>query len=229
MDPETAKAAAAGEAVRLVEAGMSVGLGSGSTARWFIEGLGARVRAGLDIRGVPSSQATAALAQVHGIPLAELGRAGVDLAVDGADAVDPDLRLIKGHGGAMVREKVVAAAARRFVVIIDDSKLCARLSGRVPVEVIAFGVAHTLGVLASTGASFALRSNADGSPLRSDNGNLIADGTYPPIDDPEGLAERLESMPGVVGHGLFLGMADLVLVGRRDGRVDTLTPPRSAG
>src|SRR5438477_9433764 len=129
MDPEAAKRAAAEAAVRRVEAGMSVGLGSGSTARWFIEALGARVRAGLDVQGVPTSQAAAALARTQDIPLAELGRAGLDLAVDGADAVDPDLRLIKGLGGAMVREKVVAAAARRFVVIVDDSKLRALLAG----------------------------------------------------------------------------------------------------
>jgi ribose 5-phosphate isomerase A len=224
MDPEAAKRAAGEAAARLVEAGMSVGLGSGSTARWFIEALGARVRAGLHVRGVPTSEAAAALARAQDIPLTALGRDGLDLAVDGADAVDPDLRLIKGHGGAMVREKVVAAAARRFVVIIDDSKLCARLGGRVPVEVIAFGVAHTLRLLESTGATYALRNHNDGSPLLSDNGNLIADGRYVTVDDPEGLAARLESIPGVAGHGLFLGMADLVLVGRQDGRVDTLIP-----
>ncbi|TMB91363.1 MAG: ribose-5-phosphate isomerase RpiA [Chloroflexi bacterium] len=226
MDPEVAKRAAADAAVALVEDGMSVGLGSGSTARWFIENLGARVRDGLDIRGVPTSQATASLAQAHGIPLMELGRDDLDLAVDGADAVDQDLRLIKGRGAAMLREKVVATAAWRFVVIVDDSKLCTRLGGRVPVELVTFGAPHTIALLESTGAQFIVRTGDGGAPMLTDNGNLIADGEYAPIDDPEGLAQRIEAIPGVVGHGLFLGMADLVVVGRADGSVQRLTPRR---
>lgn len=226
MDPEPAKRAAAGAAVELVEAGMSVGLGSGSTATWFVEALGARVRDGLDIIAVPTSEATASLARTHGIRLVELGPGDLDLAVDGADAVDQDLRLIKGRGGAMLREKVVATAARRFVVIVDDSKLCARLSGRVPVELVTFGAAHTIALLEATGARFTVRKNQNAAPLLTDNGNLISDGEFPPIADPEGLAQRIESIPGVVGHGLFLGMADLVLVGRTDGGVDRLTPGR---
>src|SRR5438132_9717197 len=130
---------------------MTVGLGSGSTARWFIEGLGARVRQGLSMRGVPTSDASAALASEHGIVIAALDERGVDLDVDGADAVDPDLRLIKGLGGAMVREKVVAAAARRFIVIVDDRKTVQQLNGAVPVELIAFGAAHTLALLRTAG------------------------------------------------------------------------------
>jgi len=205
---------------------MVVGLGSGSTAYWFIAALGARVREGLDVRGVPSSLASAALAASHGIPLVELDRRGVELAVDGADAVDSDLRLIKGRGGAMVREKIVAAAARRFVVVVDETKMCDQLRGRVPVELVAFGADHTLALLESTGARFTLREDGTGAHVVTDNQNLVADGEYPTISDPEGLAERIQAIPGVVGHGLFLGMADLVLVGHEDGRVDQVGPAR---
>jgi ribose 5-phosphate isomerase A len=205
---------------------MVVGLGSGSTAYWFIAALGARVRDGLDVRGVPTSLASAALAASHAIPLVELDRRGVDLAVDGADAVDNDLRLIKGRGGAMVREKIVASAARRFVVVVDDTKLSEQLHGRVPVEVIAFGADHTLALLESTGAPFTLREDGNGERVLTDNENVIADGEYQTISDPEGLAERIQAIPGVVGHGLFLGMADLVLVGHEDGRVDHVRPAR---
>jgi ribose 5-phosphate isomerase A len=223
---EAAKRAAGESAVALVEPGMLVGLGSGSTAYWFIAALGARVRDGLDVRGVPSSLASAALAAKQGILLVELDRRGVDLAVDGADAVDADLRLIKGAGGAMVREKVVAAAARRFVVVVDETKISEQLRGPLPVEVIAFGADQTLALLEGTGAPFALRVDSSGAQVVSDNQNPIADGAYQTISDPEGLAERIQAIPGVVGHGLFLGMADLVLVGHDDGRVDQIRPAR---
>src|SRR5205085_8508320 len=122
-----------------------------------------------------------------------------------------DLRLIKGAGGALVREKIMAAAARRFVVVIDSSKLSNRLQGRVPVELLPFGAEHTLTMLGATGARYALRRNAAGGPVVSDNGNLIADSENNiAVDDPEGLSARLDAIPGVVGHGLFLGMTDLV-------------------
>jgi ribose 5-phosphate isomerase A len=227
VEAEAAKRAAGESAVALVEPGMVVGLGSGSTAYWFIAALGARVRDGLYVRGVPSSLASAALAAQQGIPLVELDRRGVDLAVDGADAVDSDLRLIKGRGGAMVREKIVAAAARRFVVVVDETKICDQLRGRLPVEVIAFGADHTLALLEGTGAPFTLREDGkNGAHVVTDNQNHVADGEYPAISDPEGLADRIQAIPGVVGHGLFLGMADLVLVGHEDGHVDQIRPAR---
>ncbi len=227
MDAETAKRAAGEAAAELVAEGMTLGLGTGSTTRWFIEAVGRKVHEGMQLRAVATSLASAALAAREGIPLLELAAAGVDLAVDGADVVDTDLRLIKGHGGALVRERIVAAAARRFVVVVDDGKLSPRLGGSVPVEVLPFGWRHTLTLLAATGAEFRLRRDADGEPVQSDNGNLIADGEFAPIGDPEGLGTRLEAVPGVVGHGLFLGMADLVIVGGGDGAVRSLEPPRS--
>lgn len=219
-DAERGKRAAGEAAAALVEDGMTLGLGTGSTARWFIAAVGDLVRGGMRLRGVPTSRASEAQARDEGIPVVELGRLGVDLAVDGADSVDPDLRLIKGAGGALVREKIVAAAARRFVVVVDDGKLHHHLRGVLPVEVVPFGWEATLAALESTGVVFELRRGADGQPLVSDNANLIADGRFPAVEDPEGLAEQIEAVPGVVGHGLFLGMADLVLAGRPDGGVE---------
>jgi ribose 5-phosphate isomerase A len=219
-DADAGKRAAGRAAAELVEDGMVLGLGTGSTARWFIEAVGELVRSGMSLSGVATSEQSAAQARSLGISLVELGRDGVDLAVDGADSVDPDLRLVKGLGGALVREKIVAAAARVFVVVVDVGKLHARLRGPVPVEVVPFGVAATLAALEPTGAVFELRRGADGSPLLSDNGNLIADGAFTSIEDPEGLAEQIDGVPGVVGHGLFLGMTDLVLAGHPDGAVE---------
>jgi ribose 5-phosphate isomerase A len=219
-DAERGKRAAGEAAAGFVEDGMTLGLGTGSTARWFIAAVGDLVRTGLDLRGVPTSRQSEAQAREQGIPLVELGRTGVDLAVDGADSVDPDLRLIKGAGAALVREKIVAAAARRFVVVVDAGKLHDRLHGKVPVEVVPFGWEATLAALESTGAAFDLRRDASGSPVVSDNGNLVADGLFTVVEDPEGVAEQIEAVPGVVGHGLFLGMADLVLAGHPDGTVE---------
>ena len=199
---------------------MRVGLGTGSTARWFILALAERQHEGLHITCVATSEESARLAAVHGLELRPLSREGVDLAADGADAVDPDLRLIKGGGGAHVREKIVAEAARRFVVIVDDSKLVDALSGMVPVELLPFGAERTLALLESTGAAYRLREP------RSDNGNLLADGQYAAIGDPEGLAARLDAIPGVVGHGLFLGMTDLLIVGHPDGSTEHRAPQR---
>ncbi|HEV7680461.1 MAG TPA: ribose-5-phosphate isomerase RpiA [Candidatus Dormibacteraeota bacterium] len=217
------KQAAGAEAAALVEDGMVLGLGTGSTARWFIAAVGDLVRQGMSLTGVPTSLASEMLAHDAGIPLVELGARGIDLAVDGADSVDPDLRLVKGLGGALVREKIVAAAARRFVVVVDDGKLHPHLRGSVPVELVTFGWHATLAALEATGAAFELRKGSDGEPMVSDNGNLIADGRFGTIEDPEGLAAQLDAVPGVVGHGLFLGMADLVLAGRADGGVERRT------
>ncbi len=224
MDLEPAKRAAGEAAAMLVEEGMTLGLGTGTTARWFIEAVGARVADGLRVSAVATSLASAALAARQRIPLLELDAGGVDLAVDGADTVDPDLRLLKGLGGALVRERIVAAAASQFVIVADETKLRPHLAGFVPVELLAFGWHHTMTLLEQTGAAFALRLDAAGEPLRSDNGNLIADGEFAPIADPEGLAARLDAIPGVVGHGLFLGMADLVIVAAVDGSLRRIEP-----
>src|ERR1700726_562934 len=220
MGVDAAKRAAGEAAAGLIGDGARVGLGTGTTAYWFIVALANRVRAGLRISGVATSEATERLAAGLNISLVELDGDGLDIAVDGADVVDPGLRLIKGGGGAMVREKIVAAAAQRFVVVIDDSKLRDTLGGSVPAELLPFGVEHTLALLDATGGRFRLRSERDGRGARSDNGNLLADGEYPRIDDPEGLAARLDAIPGVLGHGLFLGMTDLVIVGFPDGHVE---------
>jgi ribose 5-phosphate isomerase A len=224
VDAEAARRAAGAAAVPLVTDGMRVGLGTGTTAHWFIVGLGERVRAGLSIRAVATSAASAALAAAYGIEVEELGPDGLDIAVDGADSVDPALRLIKGRGGAMVREKIVAASARRFVVIVDDSKTAPHLHGKVPVEVVEFGCARTARALADqAGLGFTLRTVADGSLYRTDNGNLIADSDETDVDDPAALARAIETTPGCVGHGLFLGLAGLAIVGHADGTVDQLT------
>jgi len=210
--------------VPLVADGMRVGLGTGSTAHWFILGLAERVRSGLKIRAVATSKASAALAAENGISIEELGPEGLDIAVDGADSVDPALRLIKGKGGGMLREKIVASAATRFVVIVDGSKYSARLHGRVPVELITFGSARTVRVLSErTSLAFVLRTGTDGLPVMTDNGNMIADSEESDIDDPAALAAAIEATPGCAGHGLFLGMTDLVLIGHDDGTVEELT------
>lgn len=227
MDVEDAKKAAGERAAALVTDGMSLGLGTGSTARWFIEAVGRLSRGGMRLRGVATSVASEALATAQGIPLGELDESGLDLAVDGADAVDGDLRLIKGAGGALLREKIVAAAARRFVVVVDETKLFERLEGRLPVEIVGFGARATgAAVAAVTGGQPLLRRTAGGDSYISDNGNLILDCPMGPIDDPEGLADRLSAIPGVVEHGLFLGMADLVLAATADGSVRELAARR---
>ena len=200
---------------------MRVGLGTGSTAHWFIVALAARVRDGLRVTCVATSDASVELATSHGLEVRDLGADGVDFAGDGADAVDPDLRLIKGGGGAHVREKIVAAAAGRFVVLVDVTKLYTRLPGFVPIEIVEFGVERTLATLASLGGAWVLRER------RSDNGNLLADGRFESsIEDPEGLAAQLDAVPGVVGHGLFLGMTDLLLIAHADGSIEERAPER---
>ncbi len=202
---------------------MVLGLGTGTTTAYFLEMLGERVRAGMlrDIVGVPTSEATAQLARECGIPLTTLDEHPVlDLAVDGADEVDPRLDLIKGRGRAFVREKVVEIHARRFVVIVDESKLVQRLGtqGPLPVEILPFGAGAHLRWLRSLGCRAELVTDDNGSPVRSDNGNYIAFCWFPEgIEDPYALARTLKARPGIVDHGLFLGMADMVVVGTHEG------------
>ncbi len=224
MSSDRAKEAAGRAAAGLVRDGMRIGLGTGSTAHWFIVAVGEAVRSGLRVEAVPTSEGSARLAAQLGIEVVELDHRGLDLAVDGADMVDPRLRLIKGGGGAHVREKVVAAAARRYVVVADPSKLVLQLRGPVPVEILRFGEDEILAALeAECGVPFTLRTGAGGAPEVSNSGNLLGDGHFDALDDPEGLARRLDAIPGVVGHGLFLGMTDLVLVGDEAGEVREIT------
>lgn len=226
-DAEAQKRAAGEAAARLVESGMVVGLGTGSTAAWFVKALGAR---GLDITCVATSTATAQLAAGLGLTIAELGDTGeIDLTVDGADEIGPGLSLIKGGGGALLREKLVWEASRRCVVIADAAKTVTTL-GRfpLPIEVVAFG--HKITALricdalseCDIGVAPRLRMK-DGQPVRTDGGNLIYDAACGRIEEPAALASSLKSVTGVVEHGLFLDLAEQALIGGASG-VITLDP-----
>ncbi len=223
------KRKAAEAALAYVKPGMVLGLGTGSTARFFLEGVARLVREGVDLKGVPTSFATADVAKELGIPLTSLEeRPSVDLCVDGADEVDPKLDLIKGLGGALFREKIVAATSKRFIVIVDESKLVPRLGTKapVPVEVHPFGWKTAAAALEGLGATVELRRR-DSETVRTDNGNNLLDAQFGPIKAPSKLAARIAAIPGVVGHGLFLGMADAVLVASEKG-VRTLRPTRTS-
>ena len=205
--------ALASRALSHVRDGALVGLGSGRTASAFVRALGARVHRGLHVRGVPTSEATARLAREVGVPLAGLDEGVLDLTVDGADEVDPRLDLIKGYGGALVRERIVAAASRRLVIVAGAEKLVPTLGtrGRLPVEVTPFACPLATRELAALGCRPALRT-VDGRPFVTDNGNWIIDCGVRPIEAPADFARDLRAIPGVVDTGLFVGMADLVLV-----------------
>lgn len=226
MPPQDHAKRAAGEAAAaLVESGMRVGLGTGSTTAFALQALGRRIREeGLMMVGVPTSFAAERLARAEGIPLTTLDVLdALDLALDGADEVDPALRLIKGRGAAHTREKVVAAQARRFVVLVDPSKEVARLGTRmpVPVEVLPMALGPVRRALERLGARPALRlgQRKDG-PVVSDQGFWIVDAHFEGgIDDPEALDRALNDLPGVLDHGLFLGLATDVLVGEEGGGV----------
>ena len=211
-----AKQRAGFKAAEFVREGMSVGLGTGSTAFWMVERLGERVREeGLRVRCVPTSRRTEEQARALGIPLVSLGEvASLDLAIDGADEIGPDLALIKGGGGALLREKLVAGAARRFVVIADASKRVGVL-GRfpLPVEVVPFAWELTARrVAAVTKAEAVLRRGAGGEAYMTDNGNYILDCRCGEIPDPERMERELKTLVGVVECGLFVGMCDLAIV-----------------
>ncbi len=221
---DVAKRAAAEAASRLVESGMVVGIGSGSTVRWLVEALGRRVREeGLRIVGVPTSTETDALALHNGITLAEPEAAPIDLAIDGADEVERGtLRLIKGLGGALLREKIIAEAARRFVVIADDRKVVNVLGERapVPVEVARFGHPATARRLADLGGRPVLRRVQGETVFVTDGGNVIYDcAGFAPIRDPFTLQRDLDAIAGVIETGLFLECAERALIGATDGSV----------
>jgi ribose 5-phosphate isomerase A len=225
-DTEDLKRRAASRALEEVESGMVLGLGTGSTMAHFIELLGAAIVDGAltDVVGVPSSIRTGREARSAGIPLASLDdHAVLDLTVDGADEVTPELDLIKGMGGALLREKMVAQASRRFVIIGDDRKAVARLGtlSALPVEVVDWAWSGHVAFLESRGAEVAVRSFDDGLRFKSDNGNVILDCRFPGgIDDPRGLDRVLHDRAGVVETGLFLGLAhEAILAGPDDVRV----------
>jgi ribose 5-phosphate isomerase A len=210
-----ARQRAAALAVALVEDGMVVGLGTGRTAAFAIRALAERVAGGLRVTGVPTSRASEALARELGVPLRTPPDAGpVDLTIDGADELDGALRLVKGGGGALLREKLVARASRRMVVVADADKRVERLGARarLPVELVAFGASWTVAALAAAGLEPRLR---DG--VVSDNGGLLCDLTIPPAADLAALAAALDGMTGVVEHGLFLTEAERAFVGTADG------------
>jgi len=213
------KRKAAAAALAMVSDGMVLGLGSGSTVAVFLQLLSQRIAEGLRIRGVPTSLRTAETARRSGIPLVEpTPSITMDLDVDGADEVAPDLTLIKGLGGALAREKIVAAAAQRVVIIVDDSKLVQSLGSRVPVpvEVLPFGWELAADKLRRLGAVPRLRRRGS-APFLSDNGNHIIDCRFEAITTPRELGREMDSVPGVVEHGLFCDLADMVLVGGEDG------------
>lgn len=220
MTPVDYKRAAAAEAIKLVRPGMKLGLGTGSTAAQFVDLLGALTKSGLDVLCVATSEVTQVQADRLGIPMTTLDdEPFLDLAVDGADEVDGELRLIKGGGGALLREKIVAAASERLVVIADHTKRVDTL-GRfpLPVEVVRFGLVSTTALVDTVSrelgleGEIALRTAADGRPFITDSGNCILDCHFGRIAEPEALADMLSAIPGVVDHGLFLGIADLAIL-----------------
>jgi ribose 5-phosphate isomerase A len=227
MSADTLKQQAAARALEFVENGMSLGLGSGSTAAKFVDLVGQRVKAGLQVKCVPTSEATRAQAERLGIPLTSLDDTPfLDLTVDGADEIDAQLRLIKGGGGALLREKIVATASQRMVVITDASKLVVTLGKfPLPIEVVRFGLAATRNMVevlsadAGCEGEIKVRLAADGKPFETDGGNLILDCAFGQIADPEALEDALKLIPGVVESGLFLGIADAAVIAGPDGVV----------
>jgi len=226
-DADLAKFNAAHAALDYIKDGMIVGLGTGSTSAHFVRALGDRVRQGLRVKGVPTSEATRNLAEQVGVPLIEISQiTKIDVDVDGADEVDPAFRLVKGGGGALLREKIVAAASKRMVVIADEGKWVETLGAfPLPVEVTRFGFALTqqrvVDALRKTGCAgdqVVLRvSGKANEPVITDGGNYILDAHVERIADAEALAAELQAIAGVVEHGLFIGLAQTVILGKAKG------------
>ncbi len=226
MDPTLEKQAAAAAAIEYVEDGMTLGLGTGSTAAFFVEALANEIADGMVVRCVSTSEATTALAEAHGVPLVSIEHVErIHLTVDGADEIDSNGNLIKGAGGALLREKIVASASDHMVVIADSSKQVDRLGAfPLPVEVVRFGFTITaktvFDVLCASGVerpAVELRRKPDGQPFVTDCGNFILDCRCDRLPDPEAVAARLSSVPGIVEHGLFLGLARTIIIGGEDG------------
>ncbi len=225
-DLDALKRAAALKALEYVRDGMVVGLGTGSTAKHAVLGLAERVKAGLKIRGVPTSHETAELARRHGIDLIETDDAwSIDVAIDGADQVDPHLNLIKGGGGALLKEKIVAAAARRLIIVVDYTKMVPALGNSfpLPIEVVPFGWGSTARQLETLGGKAVLRRR-NGRIFTTEAGHYILDLQLGRIDRPAELETQLNLIPGVVETGLFVGRTSLLIVGTPDG-VEIHHPP----
>jgi ribose 5-phosphate isomerase A len=214
MANDLEKEAAARASLKYIKDGQVVGLGTGSTAACFIRLLGEEVKKGLQIRGIPTSVRSGEQAANLGIPLTTFDECQqIDVTVDGTDEVDPQLRLIKGGGGALLREKIVASASKQYVIIADATKHVPVLGKfPLPVEVIKFAQALVSKRIAALGAEVTLRRNSDGSPYLTDEGNYILDCHFSKIRGADGLANKLSDMPGVVEHGLFINMASVVLI-----------------
>lgn len=207
-------------AAELVPDGATIGYGTGRAATAALEALAARVKQGLRVRGVPTSKKTAEVAQRLGLPLVQLADVeALDLVIDGADEVDPDRQVLKGGGGAMTREKLVALSARERVLVLEESKRVPRLGATrgLPIEILGFGWPQTLARIAAALPGAALRRNPDGSPQASDNGGLICDAPIPPGADLRALAREVKMLAGVVEHGLFLDLAPTLVVGGASG------------
>ncbi len=219
-DLDACKRAAALKAVEYVKDGMVVGLGTGSTAKHMVLALGEKVKAGMRLRGVPTSQETAALAKQSGITLIDSNnRWVIDVAIDGADQVDPGFNLIKGGGGALLKEKIVAASANMFIVLVDYTKQVPVLGGSfpLPIEVIPFGWGSTAREIETLTKSRVVLRERNGSPFKTEAGNLIVDVHLAQIDQPRNLEIALNQIPGVVETGLFVGRTDLLIVGTAHG------------
>lgn len=225
MSADSFKIAAAQRALEFVEPKMRLGLGTGSTAAKFVDLLGQEVRRGLEVICVPTSEATRMQAQKLGIPLTTLDETPLlDLTIDGADELDGELRLIKGGGGALLREKIVATASDRMIVIADHTKRVGTLGAfPLPIEVVRFGVTATRNMIEMLAADsgcrgeITMRLGFDGQPFVTDGGNYIFDCAFGRIEDPEGLDEALKFIPGVVENGFFLGIADAAIIGGAEG------------
>jgi ribose 5-phosphate isomerase A len=229
VDLDHLKKAAALKASEFVRDGMVVGLGTGSTAKHLLVALGEQVKAGMKLRGVPTSQETAELAQQAGIPLIDAeNRWEIDVAIDGADQVDPHFNLIKGGGGALLKEKIVAASAKQFIVMVDHTKQVPVLGGSfpLPIEVIPFGWGSTAREIEARTKSRVVLRERNGAPFRTEAGNLIVDVHIDRISQPGELETALNLIPGVVETGLFVGRTNVLIVGTPQG-VHTLHAPKA--
>ena len=229
VDLDHLKKAAALKAIEFVRNGMVVGLGTGSTAKHLLVALGEQVRAGMKLRGVPTSAETAALARQVGIPLIDVeNRWEIDVAIDGADQVDPKFNLIKGGGGALLKEKIVAASAKQFIVMVDHTKQVPVLGGSfpLPVEVIPFGWGSTAREIEVLTRSRVVLRERNGAPFKTEAGNLIVDVHLDRISQPGELETALNLIPGVVETGLFVGRTNVLIIGTPQG-VQTLHAPRA--
>ncbi len=227
-DLDSLKKAAALKAIEFVRDGMVVGLGTGSTAKHMVVALGEKVRDGVRLRGVPTSQETAALAKQSGIPLIDSeNRWEIDVALDGADQVDPSFNLIKGGGGALLKEKIVAASAKQFIVMVDHTKQVPVLGGSfsLPIEIIPFGWGCTAREIEALTKSRVILRERNGAPFKTEAGNLIVDAHLDRIDRPGELETALNLIPGVVETGLFVDRTNVLIVGTPQG-VHTLHVPR---